>query len=134
MDIIHDLKKHGIISRYFIHTVHDSRVIEKTCFEPLYGAKSTHSLKIKAGTIIEPNFFKFIDSSLNESLDKKLFFEDEKSGAQALQFALINKVYEDYENYDSMCEGLKDICIKGNMYKKYEKKQQIHNQSTNKGR
>ena len=88
------------------------------CFSKLY--KNSYCVKIPQGSKISSNLFKEIELSLNEKLEQIAFFEDEDENVSVLPYGVMNNEYLNYNSYDKMIQGVKDVAKKNNKYFKYE--------------
>ena len=127
MDQVNILKKIDIVSQMIIHTSAADRItIDSRCVGPLMGEKCNYIIKTKSGEEIDPDYLNFIDTTINDNLEKYTFFED-GNGIQAIHANVINHSYIEVKDYDLMCEQLREMAIKQGSYKKYEKKKEIYN-------
>lgn len=128
IDHVHRLQNNGNGARFVMNLIDDKEMTDRSAFFPLLGSRCDYLIKIKQGQKIDPDYFNFINTSQNEKLDITTFFEDEENGVSVVPRSVVDNTYLDYQNYDLMCEGIKKLSIQQETYKKYEKKQEIHNQ------
>jgi hypothetical protein len=88
------------------------------CFSKLY--KNSYFVKIPQGLKISPNLFSQIELSLNTKLEQIAFFEDQDENISAVPYGVVNNEYLNYNSYNKMLKGIKDVAKKNNKYIKYE--------------
>jgi hypothetical protein len=108
---------------------------DRDAFYPLIVTKYGYLTKIRPGSKIDCQYFNFINSEVNDSLNKVGLCEDCDNGVLAIHSKVVNSSYLDFENFDLMAEELKKHgreLSNQSTYIKYEKKKQIHNKPSNK--
>jgi len=83
------------------------------CFTNL--VQASYLIRVYSGTIFPQDLFLNIDTSLNDNLEKNIFFE--KGEIQCVSFKAINDEYHKYGNYDSVVKGIKAAANLHNMVK-----------------
>lgn len=83
------------------------------CFTNL--VQANYLIKVNSGTIFPSDLFSDIDTSLNENLEKNIFFQ--KGEIECVSFKAINDEYHNYGSYDSTVEGIKTVANLHNMVK-----------------
>jgi hypothetical protein len=101
-NIINELKKEGFKAELII-TLCDEADIEKDAFGKCLGA--SHFCKINAGYTISPDTFNKIDTSLNDDLEKLLFFETPRM--KIIDFSAVNNYYLEHGSFDALFTSLK---------------------------
>ena len=130
-----ELQELNFRSRLVVHGEVDIATIDRDAFYPLLATKYSYLTKTRPGSKIDCQYFNFLNSEVNDSLNKVGLCEDYDNGVLAIHSKVVNSSYLDFENYDLMAEALKKHgreLSNQSTYIKYEKKQQIHNKSTNK--
>lgn len=94
-----------------------SKVRYDDCF--IHLRRANHLIKVPSGTIFPENLFSDINISLNEEMEKYIFFES--GDIQVVSLKAMSSEYYNYENYDSALEGIRKASLTHNMVKVYEK-------------
>jgi len=122
VNFVTELQEDGFSVKLLIHTTDDQAGIDKDAFSYLFTKKFVnYVVKIPAGTSIDSGFLSFIDEDINVTLNQTVFFEDVAAGARAVMRPVVNHTYPKYNNYDIMCEELREISKDQGNYRKYEK-------------
>ncbi len=129
IDHIHKFQNNLNKAMFTMDKTDDISMKDRAGFFPLMGGDCSHLLKITQGQTIDKDYFNFINSSVNDKLEMITFFEDKKNGVKVIPRTIVDSLYLDFNNYDLMCEHLKDLSIQQNKYMGYEENKQIHNNS-----
>ncbi len=130
-----ELQELNFRAKLVAHCEVDIATIDRDDFYTLITQKYSYILKIKTGTKIDSQYFNFINSEVNDSLNMVGLCEDCNNGVLAIHYNVVNSSYIDFANYDLMAEELKKHgreLSNQSTYIKYEKKKQIHNKPSNK--
>tara|TARA_B100000519_G_scaffold122182_1_gene105491 strand:- start:83 stop:832 length:750 start_codon:yes stop_codon:yes gene_type:complete len=81
-------------------------------------ARQNYITKLNAGDAIKKDTYKKIDESINDLLERYVFFED--SGSSTILFKAVNNRYLDHRDYDKMQLSLRKESKETNLYKRFD--------------
>ena len=81
-------------------------------------ARQNYITKLNAGDVIKNDTYKKIDESINDLLERYVFFED--SGSSTILFKAVNNRYLDHRDYDKMQTSLREESKEMNLYKRFD--------------
>lgn len=110
---VEDLKKDGFkASVVFNYENSTQAMIDKAAFQKCIGY---HYLgKMEHFSIIDPDYFKKVDKSLNDDLEQIILFE--KDGVSFLPFRVVNSEYLNYQDFKKMVREIRPLAKQHNMY------------------
>ena len=81
-------------------------------------AVQNYITKLNVGEVVEKDTYKKIDKSVNDLLERYVFFED--SSSSTILFKAINNRYLDHRDYDKMQTALREESKETSLYKRFD--------------
>ena len=81
-------------------------------------ARQNYITKLNTGDVIKNDTYKKINESINDLLERYVFFED--SGSSTILFQAVNNRYLDHRDYDKMQTSLREESKEINLYKRFD--------------
>jgi len=122
-NLVEEVKAIGMGCLLVIHYEHaDMFVIDTDAMRQIFKDKRSYICKLRAGQTLVPQIMSYIDTVVNDDLDKVVVFEERLNQNVFVNTKVINLTYLDYQNYDLMIEDLLPQSKEQKNYREYEKK------------
>ena len=120
-ELVHEvnvIKQHGIAAMLVLHTPDASEHSrDYDTYSKTTGFDYIITISKENTSALDVEMLESIDRSLNDDLEKVLYYIDKDKGIHVTSFFMMNSVYLDYNNYDLMIENLLEDMEDSGMYR-----------------
>lgn len=117
MHMVNEMVKLDFHCEFVLHLTDDPAITEKSAFQKIYSAG--YFVYMEAGEELDPDFFNYVDKSVNEKLDMVCMFED--GGISICHQGVVNSIYLECKGYKDMLNRLRDESKQKGVYDKYQR-------------